>query len=243
MIQDKRELYLPIIVPRKILLLCGILASMLYVAMNIFIPMRWEGYSSASQTVSELSAVDAPTRPLWFVLGIIYALFMTAFGFGVWQSARPNRPLRIVGTLFIVNGMISLFWPPMHQRHVLAAGGGTLTDTMHIIFAFVTVFLFMLEMGFGAAAFGKRFRVYSIATIFIALAFGILTGMDSPGIRANLPTPWIGVWERINIGIYLIWVVVLAIVLLRSGNKWQNQPTSNMLKEREGRERHSSVKI
>jgi len=225
MIQDRRELQSPNIMLRKILLLCGILASMLYVAMNIFISMRWEGYSSASQTVSELSAVDAPTRPLWFVLGIIYTLLTTAFGFGVWKSDLANRPLRIVGILFIVNGIIGLFWPPMHQRHVLAAGGGTLTDTMHIIFSFVTVFLFMLEMGFGAAAFGKRFRLYSIATMVIALAFGILTGLDSPGIQANLPTPWIGVWERINIGIYLIWVVVLGVMLLRAGRKWQYQPT------------------
>jgi len=225
MIQDRKELQSPNIVLRKILLLCGILASMLYVAMNIFISMRWEGYSSASQTVSELSAVDAPTRPLWFILGIIYTLLMTAFGFGVLQSAFTNRRLRLVGILIIVNGIIGLFWPPMHQRHVLAAGGGTLTDTMHIIFSFVTVFLFMLEMGFGAAAFGKRFRLYSIATIVIALVFGILTGFDGPGIQANLPTPWIGVWERINIGIYLIWVVVLGVMLLRAGRKWQYQPT------------------
>jgi hypothetical protein len=33
--------------------------------------------------------------------------------------------------------------------------------------------------------------------------------------KANEPTPWIGVWERINIGVYMLWVVVLAIALLR----------------------------
>jgi hypothetical protein len=32
---------------------------------------------------------------------------------------------------------------------------------------------------------------------------------------ANLPTPWAGLWERINIGVVLHWIVVLAIVLLR----------------------------
>ena len=30
-------------------------------------------------------------------------------------------------------------------------------------------------------------------------------------IAANLPTPWIGVWERINLGVFLLWVVVLAL--------------------------------
>ena len=45
----------------------------------------------------------------------------------------------------------------MYQRAVLAAGGGTLTDTMHVVWALVTVLLMTTAMGFGAAAFAKRF--------------------------------------------------------------------------------------
>ena len=73
---------------QKVLLVCGILSSLLYAAMNVFVPMRYEGYSSASQTVSELSAIGAPTRPLWVLLGVAYTLLVTAFGWGVWASAR-----------------------------------------------------------------------------------------------------------------------------------------------------------
>ncbi len=242
MIHAGKELHAPNMVLRKILLICGILSSLLYVAMNIFVPMLYEGYSVVSQTVSELSAIGAPTRTLWFVLGITYTLLMTAFGFGVWQSAIGNRPLRIVGILFIVNGIIGIFWPPMHQREVLAAGGGTLTDTMHIVFSFVTIFLFMLEVGFGAAALGKNFRLYSIATLVVFVVFGVLTWLDSPGIQANTPTPWIGVWERINIGVYLVWVAVLAIVLLRA-EKRQYQSTIKMKKEVGTGERRKTVAV
>ena len=199
----------------KVFLSCGILSSLLYVAMNIFVPMRWEGYSTVSQTISELSAIDAPTRQLWVPLGIVYALLTTAFGCGVWRSAKGSRPLRIVGGLLFINGVISLFWPPMHQREVLAAGGGTTTDTMHIVFSMVTVLLFMLSIGFGAVALGKSFRVYSIATGVILLVFGILTAIEAPGIEVNGPTPMIGVWERVNIGVYMLWVIVLATILLR----------------------------
>ncbi len=199
---------------RKILLVCGIVSSLLYVAMNVFVPMRWEGYSSASQTVSELSAIGASTRPLWVPLGIAYTLLVAVFGCGVWASARQNRPLRVAGGLLVAYGVIGLAWPPMHLREVLAAGGGTLTDTMHIVFAMVTVVLMLLAMGFGAVAFGNRFRLYSIATMVILLACGALTVPDAANIQANLPTPWVGVWERINIGVFLLWVVVLATMLL-----------------------------
>jgi hypothetical protein len=201
---------------RKSLLVCGVLSSLLYVAMNVVVPMQWEDYSSAAQTVSELSAIGAPTRPLWVVLAVAYTALVAAFGWGVRASAGRNRPLRVVGGLIVVHALFGLAWPPMHQRAVLAQGGGTLTDTLHIVWTMVTTLLFMLEIGFGAAAFGKPFRLYSIATMAILVAFGGLTGIDAPQLQANLPTPWIGVWERIDIGVFMLWVVVLATVLLRA---------------------------
>jgi hypothetical protein len=77
----------------------------------------------------------------------------------------------------------------------------------------VTVFLMFLAIGFGATAFGKRFRIYSVATIVVLLAFGGLTFIEAPRLQMNLPTPWIGLWERINISVFLAWVVVLAAML------------------------------
>jgi hypothetical protein len=200
---------------RRVLLVCGIASSLLYVAMNVFVPMLWKGYSWTSQTVSELSALGAPTRPLWAVLGVAYALLVAAFGLGVWSSAGRNRALRVVGASLMVAGVVGLAWPPMHQRFVLAAGGGTLTDSLHIAWTMVWGLLALVGMGFGAAAFGMRFRLYTIVTIVILAAFGALTSVDAPRITADQPTPWVGVWERTNIASYLLWVVVLATILLR----------------------------
>jgi hypothetical protein len=58
---------------------------------------------------------------------------------------------------------------------------------MHIVWSIVTVFLFMLEIGFGAAAFERRFRIYSIATVVILVAFGTRTGMDAPASKQICP--------------------------------------------------------
>ena len=76
---------------RKTLLVCGILSSMLYAAMMVFIARQWPGYSSASQTISELSAIGAPTRSLWLLPGAVYTVLVTAFGWGVWKSAGRIR--------------------------------------------------------------------------------------------------------------------------------------------------------
>ena len=151
------------------LLSCGVLASVLYVAMTLFVGLLWDGYSVASNVPSELAAIGAPTRTLWIILGTVYGVLMIAFGWIVWASAPPNRALRVVGALLMAHTVFGQFWPPMHQRAVLAAGGGTLTDTLHLVWAAVTGLFFMLIVGFGAAALGKRFRLYSIVTMVIPL--------------------------------------------------------------------------
>ncbi|MEX1238100.1 MAG: DUF998 domain-containing protein [Cyclobacteriaceae bacterium] len=202
---------------RKALLLCGILSSLLYALINIIVPTQWEAYDAASQTPSELSAIGAPTRALWSVLATPYTFLVLAFAWGVWKSAAGNRRLRIAGGLLIAYGALGFLWPlaPMHLRETLAEGGGTFSDTMHLALGAVTVVLYLLALGFAAGAFGKRFRLFSIATFVIVLVFGVLTFLDAPGIASNEPTPLIGVWERINIGAFLIWVVVLSAALLR----------------------------
>lgn len=196
---------------RTILLVCGILAPLLYVAMNIVGAVQFGGYSSVSQTISELSAIGAPSRALWVRLGIAYDVLVVAFGLGVWLSARGRRALHVVGALLVVDGLIGFAWPPMHLR----GAGTSLTDGLHIAFTGVSVVLVLIALGVGANAFGKRFRIYSISSIAISLAFGALTSAYGPRIPKNLPTPWVGVWERISAGAFLLWIAVFATALLQ----------------------------
>ena len=207
---------------RKSLLICGILAMLWYIAMNVLVPMQYAGYDIASQTISELSAINAPTRSFWVVLGIFYSLFFIAFGSGIWLSANGNRKLRIVAAVIIFDAVLGLFWPPMHRREVIAAGEGTLTDILHLVWAFVHLFLMLVMIGFGASVFGKGFRIFSAATVIIFIVFGLLTTTESRGLEANLPTPNVGTWERINIGAYMLWVIVFAIILLKRNNRSVN---------------------
>ena len=124
------------------------------------------------------------------------------------------RSLRVVAGLLVGYGVVGLAGPfaPMHQRGVKR----TLTDTLHITITIVLVFFILLAIGFGVNAFGKGFRVYSVGSILILAGFGALTRLDGPRLAANLPTPWMGVHERINVFVFMLWVVVLAIVLLRA---------------------------
>ena len=201
---------------RKTLLWCGIASSVLYVCMDRIAAAQYPGYDSASQTISELSAIGAPTRALWVLPGAAYTALVCAFGYGVWLSARGRRALRIAGALLLIYGALGLLWPfaPMHQREVIAAGQGGLTDTMHVALAAVTVPLMLAAIAAAALALGRTFRLYCFATLFVVLVTGVLTFLSAPSLEAGVPTPLIGVWERISVGAFLLWVIVLAGQLL-----------------------------
>ena len=197
---------------RTALLVCGILSSLVYVIANVVAGLSWEGYSFSAQTISELSAIDAPSRSVWITFGIVYDILLLAFGLGVWLTARDKRSLRVVAGLLIAIAVLGSFWPPMHLRGMPT----TLTDTLHVVFAAIVSLLILLAMAFGSVAGGKRFRNYSLASIAALLVFGGLSFMDGPRIAANEPTPWVGVFERLNLGVYLLWLAVLATMLLRT---------------------------
>jgi hypothetical protein len=42
--------------------------------------------------------------------------------------------------------------------------------------------------------------------MLILVVFGVLTGLDQPRLEANLPTPWMGLWERIDIFATKLWI-------------------------------------
>jgi Protein of unknown function (DUF998) len=207
----------------KALLACGIGSSVAYVAANVAGALRGDGYSSVNQSVSELTAIDVPSRPAALPLFVASDVLALAFGTGVVASAGRNRPLRVAGWLLVGVGVVDVVSPftPMHTRAVLAAGGDTWTDKAHLTVVTATTLQIMGAMGFAAAAFGKRFRRYSVASLVTMLVAGGLTGRQKNAVAANLPTPWNGAYERTSIGVYLLWMAVLAAVLLRASGHAQ----------------------
>lgn len=199
---------------RKFLLACGVLAPLLYVATDVLAATRWQGYSYTAQTISETFAIGAPTRPLVLARGLGYSALVIAFGLGIWCAASGKRALRSAGALLIAIGLVDLLAPlvaPMHLR----GAERSLTDTLHIVFASVDVLFILLIVGFATSALGRRFCLYSIGTIAVVVVFGMFAGLDGPRIGANLPTPWVGITERVSVFSYMLWLLVLAIGLLR----------------------------
>lgn len=203
--------------PRKTLLGCGLLYAVLYPIVNDVIAVGlYDGYSRMDQAVSELSAIGAPAHAFLTAAGPIFSLLFMGFGLGVWRSSNGRRALRLGALLMVAHGVMSLLWMfgPMSRREVIAAGGATSADALHLVLSAATGLFVTAYVATTALAFGWMFRLFSIVTIAAALLFGLLSAQVDK-IEAGEPTPYMGLLERIGIGAWLLWVAVLAVILIR----------------------------
>jgi len=199
---------------KRILLGCGIVSSVLYIATDVLATLRYEGYSYTDQWVSELVANGSPVRPLTIALFTPYNLLAAAFGAGVWLVAGRKRAGRVTAAMLAGYAVVGVVTPSFFAAGLRGAEATLRTD-MHGPMTGVQSLFLLVGMGFAAALFGRHFRWYTIGTIVALLVFGGIVGIYMPRVIANEPTPWLGVLQRINIYGTMLWLVTLAIGLLR----------------------------
>ena len=147
------------------------------------------------------------------LLTLVYGL-MVAFGVGVWQTAGENRRLRAVGGLIAGVGVLALTVGQFAAMQLRGTEQG-LAGAMHLVEGMAAMLMIFTSMGIAATTLGRRFRLYTLATIVLAVGFGVWSGLDAPRVAQGLPTPWLGVKERVFWYGYQSWYIVLAVTLLR----------------------------
>jgi hypothetical protein len=197
---------------KRILLISGIATLGVYVMLDVMGGLNIPGYSFTAQTISEESAIGVARPPLLHILAQLYTILTIAFGIGVYSSAEESPALRGSGLLLILYGLSGFLWLffPMSPR----GAERTISDTGHIGVTILTGILTFGFMGFAAAAFHGRFRFYTIATMLLVAFFGVLAGRGGAALAANQPTPLLGVYERLLIYAYMMWMAVLAMKLI-----------------------------
>lgn len=185
----------------KVLIICGILAPLLFIFTDILAGILYTGYNFIYQSLNELSAVGAPTRSLVVLLNLVYNLILIAFVLGIWVSSDRNRLLRITALMILGNAIVTLIWAffPMQL--------GEAPSNINVVLGALSMIFFLLAIGFGAATYKNWFRLFSIgilATFLILAIFGFIVATSS-----------IGAQERTMTYSYVLWLAVLSILLLR----------------------------
>lgn len=207
--EEKRETKMK----RKWWMGCGVMAAILAVGVDLVTGIMTPGYSFYSQTISELSAVHAPYRTLWQIVTFIQNPMLIVFGGGIVNLASGQKRIRMMwlGKLIMVWGSLGFLWllTPMNVRGEI----GSTTDTMHLIMTGITVLLIIVLMIVGARVGDRRFYWYTWGSLALMMVAGILTGRQTEAVALNMPTPGMGITERISAYAPMIWLIVLTRVI------------------------------
>lgn len=195
---------------RRLLVLCGILAPLVYIATWVVGGLITPGYSHLAQAVSELTQAGSSNAPLlnpWFML---YNILIALFGFGLFTAAGRNGGRRgvatggiLVATSGLVGVPLTLFCPmdPIGSE-------ATLPGMMHLVLVGIISLLTVAGILASATALPRSWRRYCLVTAAVMFATGIMSG-----ITAAQLSPVAGLVERVTITSFQQWMFVMAWAL------------------------------
>lgn len=191
----------------------GLISLLSYLAAVLFSPSAYNGYRWMEQAVSDLSALNAPSRELWNRLNCLYApcglvsLMMSC----VFIQQKLNRTLRVGIYLFTAMNWISAIG---YTLFPLTSSGyaGTVQDVMHLTVTGMVVLLSIASLVLIMIG-GYRGREMVSLAVWASLALGM---MFVGAIGMNLvPTKYFGIVERFSVFSAAGFTAVLGIQLLR----------------------------
>jgi hypothetical membrane protein len=200
--------------PKPLLMLCGMLAPVVYVFAVVIGGLLSPDYSHKSQAISELIEAGAPNKWLLNPLFGLYNLLTGAFAVGLFLVVRASprserRPSGLLGSVVLafeaVVGFVTVFFPqdppgspptPTGATHIALAGLSSLATMATIVLVGIWFWRTSGLRGYGAYSF------LTVAAIFVSgglAAWSVATG-----------NPFAGVFERVTIGAFLQWMAVVA---------------------------------
>ena len=204
---------------KKILMLCGSFAAILYIGTVILGGLLRPGYSHLFEAISELVADGAPNRSFLSSLFLVYNTLLSIFGIGLFLKVRDQSHGRISGSvgslaLTLLVGMAGILMELVFPQD---PGGlpTTFAGTMHIVMASVAslgtmIALLMLGLWFRNTAKLKGYSTYSLVSVAVIFISGGLT----TAAMAN-SYPLFGLLERITIGTFIVWLFITGLKMFQ----------------------------
>ena len=197
---------------KKLLLLSGMLAAVVYAGTVILGGLIRPGYSHLSEAISELVAEGAPNRSLLSSLFLIYNLLLSAFGLGIFLKTKDQprgQKSGYLGSLALV--LVGMAGISMELAFPQDPGGipTTFAGTMHLIMAGVAslgtmIGVLMLGLWFRNFSDLNGLAAYSIVSAAVIFISG---GLTAAAMANNFP--FFGILQRITIGAFILWLFVV----------------------------------
>ena len=203
---------------KKLLMLCGVSAAVIYMETVILGGLLRPGYSHISMAISELVAEGAPNRSLLSSLFLLYNALLTIFGIGLFlkvNSQSGRKRSGILGSLALV--LVGMAGILMELVFAQEPGGTatTFTGTMHFVMAGIAslgtmVAVLGIGLWFRNIPELKSYFLYSIISVAIIFVSG---GSSIPAMANH--SPLFGLIERATILTFTLWMFVIGLKMFQ----------------------------
>jgi len=199
---------------KRLWLVCGVLAPVFYVATVIIGGAITPDYSHVRDAISSLTETGAPEIPLIQIGFALYNWSLLAFSLGLmfamWKAG--SRSMVISAGMLMLVGLAGVLMSWFTQDPV----GTPLTvrGIGHFVLAGIEALgtiIGILLFGLGSRRISglAPLRLYSLLSAAVVFISG---GISSATLAFN---PYFGVFERITIGTFMLWLFVVSTRLLR----------------------------
>lgn len=189
--------------------LLGIGSVVVYVFAVVLGGLLWQNYSHASQAISELSAYFAPNQALMIGLFTLYNVLLFELSI-VYYRWSQNKQLKVSAVLL---GLIALLGVVMLVFSQDKIGGPlSIAGQLHLAAAGLTSLTTLVAVAFSVVGF-KKLGYKRTANISLLLGVFILITGPFTAIATTALPEYFGLFERVTIGIFLMWVVLVSLTL------------------------------
>lgn len=192
---------------------CGIGAVGLYVGATVLGGLLDPAYSQISRTISELTAAGAPDRALLAILYVGYNVLVAAFGYAIHRVAPQEGWLR-VGMYLLVAGSLAGIGLVTVLPTDLAGQPITGIGVAHIVVAGIAALLTVTTTFVMAAGFRRVAALRPLVRGSFAAGVAIVLAGPLTALAVASGSPYAGVFERITIGLFLLWIWGVSTYLL-----------------------------
>jgi len=178
--------------------LLGVLSLISYTAGVVFSPMAYPGYNWMSQAVSDLSAINSPSRMLWYQLTSLYGVcgVVSITMVCIFVQDKLNPWLRYGVYLFALMNWVSNVGYTMFP---LTESGtpSSFQDLMHLYAVTIPVVLLSIVSLVLIIVGASKEKKYHSMAIYAALALVLMfTGAIGVGLA---PKAYFGIFERFSV--------------------------------------------
>lgn len=215
---NQRLLTLRLNTLRKFLYLgiIGVVINVVHVVLGGYL---WNGYNHLMQPISDLTAIGAPNRITMTIIVMIYNICMIFFSISTYLYARDytSKLTKLGMKIYMIMHLLTLFIHIFPQD--LRRPMGTLYSIIHmglfgIILILTLIVLLLIVLGLMNQ---EEFYYFAIFSLVISVIFIITMLLFTFFFFLRLP--YVGLIEKINVGAFQLWTLILSFKLIKTTSK------------------------